>query len=412
MIQPNYLKESYTAEDLKELYPTIFAEKEAISSVYTENYKAQKVIENSVAKLDELIVYQSTLNKVEDKMSLKLIFIISNVLGIFLGVFIVFVKEFLKGINWKELKQLSKQGVNMNNYQVTNVENEERNFIDLVKLLIKNRMFILKVTIASLVLGIVFYVIYDKTKPLNMEQKFYLTYIDRMEEMEIAGVPVAPELAFKDNKFIDMFFEKEFIKKNFKGTSDKEKRGFIQSKLAIKMEKIRTDRFLYTLITKGKTQEENKEWASTYFELLNKYTEEQNRAKLDKEYLKLEKKSGEYRNKLQSLEQEIRSLVILEKKEMTVGAFSLASEIREKNPRVFSEKDGYSEIYNGIIEQKEKLSQFLDFLDTNIEFRSSLIESEGKVNLIISAIVSITFGFLISIIYILAKNYFKEINWD
>ena len=270
----------------------------------------------------------------------------------------------------------------MNNYQVTNVENEERNFIDLVKLLIKNRMFILKVTIASLVLGIVFYVIYDKTKPLNMEQKFYLTYIDRMEEMEIAGVPVAPELAFKDNKFIDMFFEKEFIKKNFKGTSDKEKRGFIQSKLAIKMEKIRTDRFLYTLITKGKTQEENKEWASTYFELLNKYTEEQNRAKLDKEYLKLEKKSGEYRNKLQSLEQEIRSLVILEKKEMTVGAFSLASEIREKNPRVFSEKDGYSEIYNGIIEQKEKLSQFLDFLDTNIEFRSSLIESEGKVNLI------------------------------
>ncbi len=300
----------------------------------------------------------------------------------------------------------------MNNYQVTNVENEERNFIDLVKLLIKNRMFILKVTIASLVLGIVFYVIYDKTKPLNMEQKFYLTYIDRMEEMEIAGVPVAPELAFKDNKFIDMFFEKEFIKKNFKGTSDKEKRGFIQSKLAIKMEKIRTDRFLYTLITKGKTQEENKEWASTYFELLNKYTEEQNRAKLDKEYLKLEKKSGEYRNKLQSLEQEIRSLVILEKKEMTVGAFSLASEIREKNPRVFSEKDGYSEIYNGIIEQKEKLSQFLDFLDTNIEFRSSLIESEGKVNLIISAIVSITFGLLISIIYILAKNYFKEINWD
>ncbi len=101
-------KGSYTAEDLKELYPTIFAEKEAISSVYTENYKVQKVIENSVAKLDELIVYQSTLNKVEDKMSIRLIFIISNVLGIFLGVFIVFVKEFLKGINWKELKQLSK----------------------------------------------------------------------------------------------------------------------------------------------------------------------------------------------------------------------------------------------------------------------------------------------------------------
>ena len=74
-------------------------------------------------------------------------------------------------------------------------------------------MFILKVTIASLVLGIVFYVIYDKTKPLNMEQKFYLTYIDRMEEMEIAGVPVAPELAFKDNKFIGEEGYGEFVKR-------------------------------------------------------------------------------------------------------------------------------------------------------------------------------------------------------
>lgn len=300
----------------------------------------------------------------------------------------------------------------MNNYQVTNVENEERNFIDLLKLLIKNRMFILKVTIISLFLGIILYVVYDKMKPLNMEQKFYLAYIDRMEEMEIAGVPVAPELAFKDNKFIDMFFEKEFIKKNFTGTSDKEKRGFIQSKLAIKMEKIKTDRFLYTLITKGKTLEENREWASTYFELLNKYTEEQNRAKLDKEYLKLDKKSAEYRAKLQSLEQEIRSLVIMEKKDMTAGTLSLASEIREKNPRVFSEKDGYSEIYNGIIEQKEKLSQFLDFLDTNIEFRSSLVETTVKGNMLIVLAGTTTAGLLLAIFIVLAGSYIKEIKWD
>ena len=101
-------KENYTMEDLKELHPTIFSEKESIATVYAENYKAQKDIENSIAKLSELIIYQSTLNKVEDKMSIKLIFIISNVLGIFLGVFIVFVREFLRGINWQELKQLSK----------------------------------------------------------------------------------------------------------------------------------------------------------------------------------------------------------------------------------------------------------------------------------------------------------------
>ena len=102
------LRGKYSVEDLKILYPIIFSKEEALYEIYRSNYKAQKVIENSVAKLDELIVYQSTLNKVEDKMSIRLIFIISNVLGIFLGVFIVFVKEFLKGINWKELKQLSK----------------------------------------------------------------------------------------------------------------------------------------------------------------------------------------------------------------------------------------------------------------------------------------------------------------
>lgn len=101
-------KENYTMEDLKELHPTIFSEKESIATVYGENYKAQKDIENSIAKLNELIIYQSTLNRIEDKMSIKLIFIISNVLGMFLGIFIVFVREFLKGINWQDLKQLSK----------------------------------------------------------------------------------------------------------------------------------------------------------------------------------------------------------------------------------------------------------------------------------------------------------------
>lgn len=86
----------------------MFAEKESVSEVYTENYKALKVIENSSAKLNDLVVYQGTLNKAEDKMSMKLVFIISNVLGVFLGIFVVFIKEFLKGINWKELKELSK----------------------------------------------------------------------------------------------------------------------------------------------------------------------------------------------------------------------------------------------------------------------------------------------------------------
>lgn len=296
------------------------------------------------------------------------------------------------------------------NYQIT--YDEEKTLIDVIKLLVKNRNYILKITAIIFLLGISIYFLYNKTKPLKMEQKFYLSYIDRMEQMEIAGVPTNPELLFKDNKFIDMFFEKDFVKKEFKGISDKEKRGFVQSKLGMKIEKIKTDRFLYTLTTKSKTLEENRLWAETYFQLLNIYIEKQNRAKLDKEYNLMDKKANQYKEKLQVIENTIRTLVKEEKQGNLTGIVSLADEIREKNPRVFSEKDSYSELYNNVLTSKENLSQFLDLLDVNLEFRSSLVESEGKINLMIALIMSITAGFLLGIIMVLGKNYFKNINWE
>lgn len=296
------------------------------------------------------------------------------------------------------------------NYQM--VYDEEKTLIDLIKLLVKNRIYILKVTSIIFIAGLLSYFAYNSKKPLRMEQKFYLSYIDRMEQMEIAGVPTNPELLFKDNKFINMFFEKEFIKKEFQGVTNKEKRGFIQSKLEMKIEKIKTDRFLYTLTTKSKTLEENKLWAETYFELLNVYIEAQNRAKLDKEYNLMNKKSNQYKEKLREIENTIKSLVKEEKKENLTGVVSLAEEIREKNPRVFSEKDSYSELYNKVLTDKENLSQFLELLDLNFEYRSSLVESEGKINLMIALITSITAGFLLGIILVLGKNYFKNINWE
>lgn len=95
-----------TIDDLRELNPTIFSEKDAITKVYSENYKAKEDLGNAINQLKNLIVIESSLNQDEGKLSLNLIFIISNVLGLFMGIFIVFLKEFVKGVNWKELKNI------------------------------------------------------------------------------------------------------------------------------------------------------------------------------------------------------------------------------------------------------------------------------------------------------------------
>ncbi len=289
---------------------------------------------------------------------------------------------------------------------------EEKTLIDLIKLFVKNRFYILKVTGFVFLLGMIAFFTYNEVKPLQMEQKFYLSYIDRMEEMEIGGVPTNPELLFKDNQFIDMFFEKDFIQSNFQGTKDSEKRAYVLSKLGMKVEKLKTDRFIYTLTTKGKTLEENKIWAEIYFETLNTYIEKQNRAKLDKEYQLLDKKAKQYKSNLQNIENTIRTLVTEEKAQASIGIINIVDEIREKNPGVFSEKDSYAVLYGEILSKKENLSQFLDFLDLNFEYRSSLVESKGKINFSIAFILSLSGGFLLGLILVLGKNYFKNINWE
>ena len=92
--------------NLKDIYPSIFAEKDAIAAVYGENYKIQKKYEGILIQLNDPVRMKSSLNELENKLSLKLIVVISNVLGVFLGVFLVFLKEFVKSVNWKELKEV------------------------------------------------------------------------------------------------------------------------------------------------------------------------------------------------------------------------------------------------------------------------------------------------------------------
>lgn len=76
----------------------------------TEVYKMLRV-QLEQAKLDEIsnksvieLLDEAVVAKVPSSTSRKLIVIISGVLGLFMGVFITFVKEFAKGINWQEFK--------------------------------------------------------------------------------------------------------------------------------------------------------------------------------------------------------------------------------------------------------------------------------------------------------------------
>ncbi|MBN1468343.1 MAG: hypothetical protein JXM74_09620 [Fusobacteriaceae bacterium] len=298
-----------------------------------------------------------------------------------------------------------------NNYQVVYQEVEEKSLIDLIKLLVKHRVFILTLTIIGFIAGIIGFVIYEKRKPMQMEQKFYLTYMDRMNQMDVSGVPVAPDLAFKDNDFIDMLLKEEYIKKGISSEDNKVRRGYIQGKLGVRQDDPRNNKNLYTLIVKGGTLEQNKEWAEIYFKVLNKYIEKQNRQKLDKEYQMLTRKTIEYNNNLEKLEKTISNLVKIKRKDSPTNN-NIISEIREENPRVFSEKDSYSDLYDKILGEKEVLSQFLDFLDTNIEFRSSLVETTVKGNMLIVLAGTTTAGLLIAIFIVLAGSYIKEIKWD
>ena len=123
-----------------------------------------------------------------------------------------------------------------NNYQVVYQEVEEKSLIDLIKLLVKHKIFILTLTIIGFIVGLIGFVIYEKRKPMQMEQKFYLTYMDRMTQMEVAGVPVAPDLAFKDNDFIDMLLDDDYIKKGISSKDNKIRRGYIQGKLSVRQD--------------------------------------------------------------------------------------------------------------------------------------------------------------------------------
>lgn len=55
-------------EEIKELNPAIFSEKDAISEVYGENYKAKEIIENTIFQLNNSVIFESSLNNKVNKL--------------------------------------------------------------------------------------------------------------------------------------------------------------------------------------------------------------------------------------------------------------------------------------------------------------------------------------------------------
>ena len=71
-----------------------------VMKVLLEQAKISEINEQSVIEL----IDEAVIPKISSSTNPKLIIVISMVLGMFMGVFITFVKEFAKGIDWKEFK--------------------------------------------------------------------------------------------------------------------------------------------------------------------------------------------------------------------------------------------------------------------------------------------------------------------
>ncbi len=88
-------------EAMKEKSPIIFAKKDTYATMYNESLREKLEIERIIAGLNNNINIRSSVYEVEGKIKLSLVGIISVMLGGFLAVIIVFLKEFIKKVDWK-----------------------------------------------------------------------------------------------------------------------------------------------------------------------------------------------------------------------------------------------------------------------------------------------------------------------
>ncbi len=88
-------------EAIKEKSPITFTKKDTYATMYDEALREKLKIERIIVSLNNKINVRSSIYEVEGKIKLSLVGIISVMLGGFLAVIIVFLKEFIKKVDWK-----------------------------------------------------------------------------------------------------------------------------------------------------------------------------------------------------------------------------------------------------------------------------------------------------------------------
>lgn len=91
----------YIVQALRELNSKTFSEKDTYTSLYNRFLNEKLNLERVLLQMSDYIKVRTSIYELESKVNLKLIAMISFVLGGFLGIFAVFVKEFIKNIDWK-----------------------------------------------------------------------------------------------------------------------------------------------------------------------------------------------------------------------------------------------------------------------------------------------------------------------
>ncbi len=91
---------SDVVEAMKEKRPIVFAKKETYTTMYNESLREKLEIERTISSLTNNINIRTSVYEVEGKVRLSIVGIISLLLGGFLSLILVFLKEFIKKTNW------------------------------------------------------------------------------------------------------------------------------------------------------------------------------------------------------------------------------------------------------------------------------------------------------------------------
>ena len=98
----NSVNSIYVVQALKELNTKLFSEKDTYASLYKSSLNEKLNLEQIISQMGDCIKVRSSLYKLDSKIKLRLIAVISCFLGFFLSIFLVFLKEFIKNIDWKD----------------------------------------------------------------------------------------------------------------------------------------------------------------------------------------------------------------------------------------------------------------------------------------------------------------------